>query len=60
VIFPVRRMSRIASEVSLGNMGSDEYVKPGSDEVSSLSVSLNRLRRSMNEVLRLMPPGDQR
>ena len=58
VIFPVRRMSRIASEVSLGNMGSDEYVKPGSDEVSSLS--LNRLRRSMNEVLRLTPPGDQR
>jgi protein-histidine pros-kinase len=53
-------MSRIASEVSLGNMGSDEYVKPGSDEVSSLSVSLNRLRRSMNEVLRLTPPGDQR
>jgi HAMP domain-containing protein len=60
VIFPVRRMSRIASEVSLGKMDSDEYVKSGSDEVSSLSVSLNRMRRSMNEVLRLMPPGDQR
>jgi protein-histidine pros-kinase len=60
VIFPVRRMSRIASEVSLGKMDSDEYVKSGSDEVSSLSVSLNRMRRSMNEVLRLSPPGDQR
>jgi protein-histidine pros-kinase len=53
-------MSRIASEVSLGKMDSDEYVKSGSDEVSSLSVSLNRMRRSMNEVLRLSPPGDQR
>jgi HAMP domain-containing protein len=59
VIFPVRRMSRIASEVSLGKMDSDEYVKSGSDEVSSLSVSLNRMRRSMNEVLRLTPPDDR-
>ena len=33
VIFSVRRMSRIASEVSLGKMDSDEYVKSGSDEV---------------------------
>ena len=59
VIFPVRRMSRIASEVSLGKMDSDEYAKSGSDEVSSLSVSLNRMRRSMSEVLRLTPPGDR-
>ena len=59
VIFPVRRMSRIASEVSLGKMDSDEYAKSGSEEVSSLSVSLNRMRRSMSEVLRLTPPGDR-
>jgi protein-histidine pros-kinase len=47
-------MARVAKDVSLGKMDAEEYVKSGSDEVATLSMSLNRLRRSIDEALKML------
>jgi HAMP domain-containing protein len=54
IIRPIRHMSRIAGDVSLGKPNVEEYVKSGSDEVASLSVSLNLMKRSVDEAMRLL------
>ena len=54
VINPVKKMSSIAAQVSMGNSEVPEFVHPGSDEIATLSVSLNRLRRSLHEAFKLL------
>lgn len=54
VLKPVSRMSEMAEKVSLGDFSLDEYVKPGKDEISSLSVSFNRMRRSLESAMKLL------
>ncbi len=56
VIKPVVTMSGIANAVSLGRSDIEEYEKPGHDEVASLSVSFNRMRRSLDAALRMIEP----
>ncbi|WP_075291379.1 c-type heme family protein [Pararhizobium arenae] len=47
ILRPVQRMSRLAEEISLGNMTVPEFSTSGRDEISSLGVSFNRMRRSL-------------
>jgi HAMP domain-containing protein len=54
IIRPVRRMSAIAGEVSLGNMDAPEFPTRGRDEIASLAESFNRMRRSLANALRLL------
>ena len=54
IIRPVRRVSTLADEVSLGNMGVPEIDDSGKDEIGSLSRSFNRMRRSLAAALRLL------
>jgi HAMP domain-containing protein len=54
IIKPVRRVSALADEVSLGNMGVPEIDDSGKDEIGSLSRSFNRMRRSLTAALRLL------
>ena len=54
VVWPVRRMSATAEKVSLGDFDTPEYVKPGTDEISSLSASFNRMRRSLESAMRMI------
>ena len=54
VIKPVERMSKIAEDVSLGKMDIPEYTKKGNDEIASLSKSFNRMRRSLQNALKLL------
>ena len=54
IIRPVRRISAIAEEVSLGNMDAPEFSTSGRDEISSLGESFNRMRRSLSNALRLL------
>jgi HAMP domain-containing protein len=54
VVKPVVRISKIASEVSLGDMSAEEYVKPGRDEISSLTASFARMRRSLESAMKLL------
>ncbi len=51
VIAPVKRVSAMANAVSLGEEGVESYVKPGKDEISSLSVSFNRMRESLKHAM---------
>lgn len=54
VIKPVLRMSDIAGRVSMGEADVPEYVRTGKDEIASLSVSFNRMRRSLQNAMRLL------
>jgi HAMP domain-containing protein len=54
VIAPVRRVSAMADAVSLGEENVDVYVKPGKDEISSLSTSFNRMRESVKHAVAMM------
>jgi len=53
VIRPLVKVASIANAVSLGEEA-EEYVKPGTDEVSSISASFNRMRRSLDSALRML------
>jgi HAMP domain-containing protein len=54
VLVPVARVSMIADAVSLGEEDVDTYVKPGTDEISSLSVSFNRMRESLKRAMEMI------
>jgi HAMP domain-containing protein len=54
VIKPVKRVSTMADAVSLGDESVDVYIKPGKDEISSLSVSFNRMRESLERAMNMI------
>lgn len=54
VLRPVGRMSQVAEQVSLGDFSVPEYAKPGKDEISSLSASFNRMRRSLESAMKMI------
>jgi len=56
---PVRTMTRIAEEVSLGKSDTPEFERRGSDEIARLGQSFTRMRRSLEQALRMLQPhGD--
>ncbi|MDS4027382.1 MAG: DUF3365 domain-containing protein [Candidatus Contendobacter sp.] len=54
VIRPVTRMADIANEVSMGKPDVPEYVKPGTDEIASLSQSFSRMRLSLENAMKML------
>jgi methyl-accepting chemotaxis protein len=54
VITPIKRVSAMADAVSLGEEDVEAYVKPGNDEISSLSVSFNRMRESLKHAMTII------
>lgn len=54
VIQPVKNMSQIAHEVSMGKMDTAECEPKGKDEIASLAMSLNRMRRSLVNALKML------
>lgn len=54
VIAPVRRMSTIAREVSMGKLNAEEYTPRGTDEIASLAESFNRMRRSLFNAMNML------
>ncbi len=44
----------MADAVSLGEENIEPYVKPGKDEISSLSVSFNRMRESLKHAMNMI------
>lgn len=54
IVKPIRRMSAIASDVSLGNMSAPEFPDQGRDEIASLGASFNRMRRSLANAMKLL------
>jgi HAMP domain-containing protein len=60
VITPVKRVSAMADAVSLGNEDVEPFVQPGKDEISSLSVSFNRMRESLKHAMGMIKPSSAR
>ncbi len=54
VIRPVRRIARIADQVSLGDTSAAEFPSGGGREVAALSASFNRMRKSLDKALRML------
>jgi protein-histidine pros-kinase len=54
VIRPVNELSRIANEVSLGNLDAPDFQLSGKDEIASLAEYFNRMRKSMTEAIKLL------
>lgn len=54
LITPVKKMSRIAHAVSMGDNSQPEYILSGSDELSSLSQSFSRMRRSLDNAMKML------
>lgn len=54
VISPVLKIAKTVNEVSFGNMDAPEYVKSGKDEIASLSASFNRMRRSLENAMKML------
>jgi HAMP domain-containing protein len=54
VLVPIKRVSAVADAVSLGQEDVEPYIKPGKDEVSSLSVSFNRMRESLKHAMEMI------
>jgi HAMP domain-containing protein len=57
VIGPIDRMAKTAEAVSLGQMDAPEYSRGGSDQIAKLSSAINRMRRSLQEALRMLSDG---
>jgi len=54
VIRPVNQLSSIATSVSLGNSDITEFPVLGRDEIAELSLSFNRMGRSLLEAMKLL------
>jgi HAMP domain-containing protein len=54
ILVPVKRVTAVADAVSLGDENIEFYSKPGKDEISSLSVSFNRMRESLRHAMKML------
>jgi protein-histidine pros-kinase len=54
VLRPVKRISRIANAISEGQAGVELFNVKGSDEIATLSIAFNRMRRSLEKAMTMM------
>ncbi len=54
VIRPVTRLSKIADEVSLGDLDAPEFTSKGKDEIAILAGSFNRMRTSLVQAMKML------
>ncbi len=54
IVRPITRMSKVADEISTGNMEIPEFSETGGDEVALLRKSFNRMRRSLEKAIELI------
>ncbi len=54
IIKPIIRMAKQANEISMGQMTSPEFDEAGKDELSTLGMSFNRMRRSLQKAIRML------
>jgi protein-histidine pros-kinase len=50
----LKRVSATADAVSLGDENVERFLKPGNDEISSLTVSFNRMRESFKQAMAMI------
>jgi protein-histidine pros-kinase len=54
VVKPVVAISEMASDVSMGKLDAPEYTRHSNDEIGSLSMSFNRMRRSLQNAMKML------
>lgn len=54
IIRPIIRMARAADQMSIGKLDVPEFATKGSDEITVLATSFNRLRRSLEKAMHLL------
>lgn len=54
VIKRIKRMSRVANDISLGSNSTADFNLKGNDEVASLAKSFNRMRRSLSNAMDML------
>lgn len=54
VVRPLRRLSTMADQISVGQMDMPELPVKGKDEISVLADSFNRMRRSLDRALKML------
>jgi HAMP domain-containing protein len=54
VVRPVRRIARIADQVSLGDNTAGEFPPGGAREIASMTRSFDRMRKSLEKALRML------
>lgn len=54
VVAPVKCMSRIADQISKGDMEAAELPERGKDEISVLAASFNRMRHSLEKAIKML------
>jgi HAMP domain-containing protein len=56
IVRPVNRLSKLADEVSLGNMAVPEFQVSGKDEIARLAESFGRMRKSLARAIQMLEP----
>ena len=54
IIKPIKEMSQMADDVSMGKPQVKEFIPKGNDEVEVLGVSFNRMRRSLEKAMKML------
>ena len=54
VIRPVTRLSKVADQVSLGDLNAPEFKVRGRDEIGKLAQSFARMRRSLEQAMKML------
>ncbi|MBS2036761.1 DUF3365 domain-containing protein [bacterium] len=54
VVKPIRRLSKVADEVSMGNLDAPPFEPKGNDEVSALQSAFNRMRISLEKSMKML------
>jgi len=54
VVRPLRRLSTMADQISVGQMDMPELPVRGKDEIAVLAGSFNRMRRSLEHALKML------
>ena len=54
VVTPVVEISKMANSVSMGKLDTPEYIRETNDEIGTLSMSFNRMRRSLQNAMKML------
>jgi protein-histidine pros-kinase len=54
VVKPVVEISKMANSVSMGQLDTPEYVRDTNDEIGTLAASFNRMRRSLQNAMKML------
>jgi HAMP domain-containing protein len=54
IVRPIRHLSAVADKISTGDFSEPEFAEKGRDEISVLSSSFNRMRRSLEKAIQMI------